>query len=71
MAAIKSATDKLKKALQEAGASLYKGAGGGQAGPGGPGAPPDFGAGAPGNDAGGPTGGPGGDNVYDADFKKA
>ena len=68
--AIKSSVEKLKKVLQEAGASLYKGQG--AQGPGGPGT-----GGAPGDD--GPTGygpqggsgGPGGSgNVYDADYKK-
>jgi len=73
MAALKAAVDKLKKVLQDAGASLYKGQGQ-QSGAGGPG-----GAGAPGDD--GPTGyGPAGGsgqgnaggsgNVYDADYKK-
>ncbi|MEM4634055.1 MAG: molecular chaperone DnaK [Candidatus Anstonellaceae archaeon] len=62
ISAIRLAFDKLKKALQEAGASIYgKGAAGG--GPGGE------------NPGSGPFGyGPGGDssgNVYDADFKKA
>ena len=66
MAAIKSSVEKLKKALQEAGGSIYKQSGQG-AGPGGPGA-----GGAP--DSGptgyGPEGGAPGGNVYDADYKK-
>ncbi len=67
MTAIKAASDKLRKALQEAGGSIYKGGQQGS-GPGGsgPGAGPDFGAG--GNSGG--AGGPGGENVYDADYKK-
>ena len=72
MAALKLAVDKLKKVLQDAGASLYKGQG---AGPGGAGGPGTGGAGAPDD---GPTGygpqggsGQGGEgNVYDADYKK-
>ncbi|HIH30250.1 TPA: molecular chaperone DnaK [Candidatus Micrarchaeota archaeon] len=65
-AVIKPAVDKLKKALQDAGASLYKGGQqGGGPGTGGPGDAPDFGAG----DSGG-TSGPGNENVYDADYKK-
>ncbi|MEK7255294.1 MAG: Hsp70 family protein, partial [Bacteroidota bacterium] len=66
MAVLKSAVDKLKKALQDAGASLYKGQGGqGGSGPGGPGTGPDFGQGGAG---GAGTGG--NENVYDADYKK-
>jgi molecular chaperone DnaK len=73
IAAIKSATDKLKKVLQDAGASLYKG--GAQGGPGAGGAPGgDEGPGGYGPQAGsgtGNAGGPGGNgNVYDADYKK-
>ena len=69
--------DKLKKVLQDAGASMYKGQGAGGPGTGGPGGA--GGAGAPGDDGPtgyGPQGGsgqgnPGGDgNVYDADYKK-
>ena len=66
---IKASLEKLKRVLQEAGASLYKGQGaqggtGGQSGTGGP----DFGQ----EGGSGPQGGPGnGDgNVYDADYKK-
>lgn len=71
ISAIKSATDKLKKALQDAGSSLYgKGGAGGGPNEGAPGAGPDFGAGSPGGNAGGASGGQGGGNVYDADFKK-
>jgi len=65
MAALKLSVDKLKKVLQEAGASTYKGAGAQGGGPGD--VPPGFGGGA----EGGPGGNPGGDgNVYDADYKK-
>jgi molecular chaperone DnaK len=70
-AALKSAVEKLKKALQDAGASLYKGQGTQQ---------PPGGTGGGGTDSGptgyGPEGGsgqPGGKgsgNVYDADYKK-
>jgi len=64
--AIKSAVEKLKKVLQDAGGSLYGKGNQGAGGPGGAGgAGPDFGAGgAPG------AGGAGNDNVQDADFKK-
>ena len=66
VAALKSAVDKLKKVLQEAGGSMYKGTGAQGPGAGGPGgAPPDFGG-----SAGGPGNGEGQGNVYDADFKK-
>jgi molecular chaperone DnaK len=70
IAAIKSATDKLKKALQDAGSSLYGKGGAGGSGSGGAG--PDFGTGAGGEGApGGNAGGSGGnENVYDADYKK-
>ena len=70
MAALKLSVDKLKKVLQDAGASLYKGQGAGGPGTGGPG-------GAPGDDGPtgyGPQGGSGNErgngNVYDADYKK-
>ena len=69
MAAIKSAVEKLKKVLQEAGGSIYKQSGQG-AGPGGPGT---GGAGPDGGPTGygpGPEGGAPGGNVYDADYKK-
>jgi len=71
LAAIKPAVEKLKKALQDAGGSLY-GKGEQGAGPGGPGGAggPDFGQGGAGNGSAGGPGGAGGDNVYDADFKK-
>jgi molecular chaperone DnaK len=62
IAAIKSAVDKLKKVLQDAGASVYKGQG--QQPP--PGAPP----GDEGPTGYGPQGGSGQGNVYDADYKK-
>ncbi|MEM2138006.1 MAG: molecular chaperone DnaK [Candidatus Anstonellaceae archaeon] len=65
ISAIKSATDKLKKALQDAGSSLY---GKGQGGAGGSGGPNEDGAGSPGGE--GPKGGGGEGNVYDADYKK-
>jgi molecular chaperone DnaK len=61
IAAIKSATDKLKRVLQDAGASLYKGQGSQPP----PGAPP---GGDEGPSGYGPQGGSG--NVYDADYKK-
>ncbi|MCX8195154.1 MAG: molecular chaperone DnaK [Candidatus Micrarchaeota archaeon] len=61
IAAIKLAADKLKRVLQEAGASIYRGAGGQGGGPG-TDAGPNFGS--------GPQGGSGSENVYDADYKK-
>lgn len=64
-AALKLAVDKLKKVLQDAGASLYKG----QGGAGGPGGAPPGDSGPTGyGPQGGDAGGSG--NVYDADFKK-
>jgi len=68
MAALKLAVDKLKKVLQDAGASIYKGQGaqGGGAG----GAPPGD-SGPTGYGPEGGSGQPGGSgNVYDADYKK-
>ncbi|MCX6769129.1 MAG: molecular chaperone DnaK [Candidatus Micrarchaeota archaeon] len=70
IAALKTSTEKLKKVLQEAGASLYKGQpGSGQGGSGGAG--PDSGPTGYGPEGGAGSGGPGGSgNVYDADYKK-
>jgi len=69
-AALKAAVDKLKKVLQDAGASLYKGQGQ-QPPPGGAGGAPDDGPGGYGPQGGsGQQGGGKGDNVYDADYKK-
>ncbi|MFA4982754.1 MAG: molecular chaperone DnaK [Candidatus Micrarchaeia archaeon] len=77
IAAIKSSLEKLKKAISDAGASIYKGQGG-AGGPGGAGGAggqggaggPDFGqGGGAGPQGGGPANG-GDGNVYDADYKK-
>ncbi len=65
-AEIKIRSDALKKIIQEVGASIYKGAG--QQGAGGDAPGPDEG-GSPGG-SGGEGKGAGGDNVYDADYKK-
>jgi len=75
MAALKAAVDKLKKVLQDAGASIYKGQGAGGPGTGGPGgaggAPGDDGPTGYGPQGGSGQGNPGGSgNVYDADYKK-
>jgi len=68
IAAIKPATDNLKKVLQEAGGSIYgKGA---QGGPGAGGAPDEGPTGYGPGGAGGTGSGPGGDNVQDATYKK-
>lgn len=61
--AIKSAVDKLKKVLSEAGGSIYGQKGGVAPGPGGPGEGPAYGPGDEGKGSGGP-------NVYDANYKK-
>ena len=62
---LKAAVERLKKALQDAGGSVYgKGTGGSEGGPGSGG--PDFGQG----DSGTGASGSGGDDVYDAKFKK-
>lgn len=69
-ASIKSASDALKRVLQDAGSSIYKGQGGqgGSGGSGTGGAGPDFGGASGGEGASGSSGGDG--NTYDADYKK-
>jgi molecular chaperone DnaK len=54
---VKSSTEKLKKRLQDAGSSIYKGAGTSTGGPGG-------------DNPGAGSGGSGNENVYDAEYKK-
>jgi molecular chaperone DnaK len=54
---VKSSTEKLKKLLQDAGSSIYKGAGTSTGGPGG-------------DNPGAGSGGSGNENVYDAEYKK-
>ncbi len=69
LAAIKTTVESLKKALQEAGGSIYKNTGqGGGPGAGGPDSGPSgYG---PGGAGGAGGSGSGGENVYDADYKK-